>query len=61
MARGSVLVDQTFARRAIEQSDRRRSVLSGPRGRALERGTKRGFLRAVADGSGARFSHVLFG
>src|SRR5207302_10417666 len=55
-----VLVDQTFARGAVEESDGRHFVLSSPARRALERGAKRGFLGAVADGSGARFPHVLF-
>jgi hypothetical protein len=61
VTRGSVFVDQAFARCTIEQSDRRHSVLSSACGRALERGAKRGFLGAVADGSRARFPHVLFG
>jgi len=53
VASSRVLVDQTFARSAVEEPNSRQFLLSGPARRALERGAEGGFLGAVADGSGA--------
>ena len=55
-----VLVNQPFARGTVEKSYRGQFIFSRARRCALERRPKCGFLGAVADGSGARFPHVLF-
>ena len=47
-----VLVDQAFARGAVQQLHRGQSLLGGSGGRPLEGGAERGFLGAVADRSG---------
>jgi hypothetical protein len=44
---------EAFARSPVEQLHRGESLLSGSGGRPLEGGAERGFLGAVADGSGA--------
>ena len=46
-------VNEPFPRSAIEQLHGGQSFLSGSAGRSLESGAERGFLAAVADGSGA--------
>ena len=48
-----VLMDQALTGSAIEQLDRGQSVPSAASGSALERGTERGLLGAVADRSSA--------
>jgi len=48
-----VLVNQALTGSAIEQLDRGQSVPSAASGSALERGTERGLLGAVADRSSA--------
>ena len=54
VACGGVLVNQSLARCAVEKLDRRELFLRvSSVGRPLERCTKRGFLGAIADRSGA--------
>jgi hypothetical protein len=61
VASRSVLVDQSFPRCAIQKFHRRKLFLGiSASGRALERGTERGPLRAISDRGSARFAHVLF-
>ena len=51
MTSGGVFVDQPLTRSAIEKLDGRELLLGvSAGGRPLERGAKRGFLGAIADG-----------
>lgn len=52
VASSGVLVDQTFTRRTIEQLDGLGALCGGAGSGALERGTQRGFLGAIADRRG---------
>src|SRR3954463_6821126 len=58
---GCIAMNEALACGTVEELHRRQSLFSVARGRSLERGAERGFLGAVADGSGARLPHVFFG
>jgi hypothetical protein len=53
VASRGVLVDEAFARGAVEQFHRGQFFVSGSGGRPFEGCAERGFLGAVADGGGA--------